>query len=216
MSQPVILSFDAEAPAPGEAFLMPTPEGVLQACSQPAPGPLAQAVQGLLRQRLALRENDWASLGGSADDLHTGLARHWIHRLPRQLAAPDGRLERFLPSVMAGLSGRREAVLASDQGFCIASVGYDDDEAETLSVAAADFFEFLRRQRARGWTAGGQVASFFQHADALLPSASLVPLWIDGNGYGLVVGGEPLINNLALVELVWSLQVAGDRYRRGP
>lgn len=38
------------------------------------------------------------------------------------------------------------------------------------------------------------------HADPefLLPRFSSVPFWVDGAGYWLLLGGEPLLNNPAL------------------
>ena len=40
-----------------------------------------------------------------------------------------------------------------------------------------------------------------------------MPFWVDGSGYWLVVAGEPLLNNLAMVELVWSIRLAANRFQ---
>ena len=46
----------------------------------------------------------------------------------------------------------------------------------------------------------------------LIPSVSFVPFWVDGVDYCLVLGGEPLTNNIALVELIWSIKSAAFRF----
>jgi hypothetical protein len=35
---------------------------------------------------------------------------------------------------------------------------------------------------------------------------------VDGAGYWLVLGGEPLLNNPAMVELLWGIKAAGTRF----
>ena len=41
------------------------------------------------------------------------------------------------------------------------------------------------------------------------PAHAFVPFWVDGAGYWLILMGEPLLNNPALVELPWGLKQAG-------
>lgn len=36
--------------------------------------------------------------------------------------------------------------------------------------------------------------------------------WVDGIGYWLILGGEPLLNNRALVDLAWGLRIAGNKF----
>ena len=81
-----------------------------------------------------------------------------------------------------------------------------------MCVAAADYNEFGRRQRARGWQGASDMVSFHRDLTLLLPVVSFVPLWIDGVDYSLVLGGEPLLNNPALVELIWAIKAAGGKY----
>ena len=46
----------------------------------------------------------------------------------------------------------------------------------------------------------------------LLPTTSFALFWVDGTGYWLIIGGEPLLNNTALVELIWGIRHAGDKF----
>lgn len=46
----------------------------------------------------------------------------------------------------------------------------------------------------------------------LLPEHVFLPFWVDGAGYWLILMGEPLLNNPALVELLWGIKQAGTRF----
>lgn len=46
----------------------------------------------------------------------------------------------------------------------------------------------------------------------LMPTTTFMLFWVDGTGYWLIVGGEPLLNNRALVELIWGIRVAGTKF----
>ncbi|MFV0679130.1 hypothetical protein [Ottowia sp.] len=139
----------------------------------------------------------------------------WVHEVHRPLRVPNVRLDNYLPYVIAGLSSKRMAALGSGDGFCLARSGYTDDEAETLCAVAADFADFVQRQHGRGWTGSGRAMSFFENNDMLMPSTSLVLFWVDEVSYWLILGGEPLINNTAFVELVWGLRAAGAKFSLG-
>jgi len=135
-----------------------------------------------------------------------------IEKLSLLLPAPNLPLDQFLPYVVASLSGKRRAAIGSDEGFCLARIGYSQEEADMLSVAAADFSGFMLRQKQRGWAVESQAISFFQQVDLLIPETSFVFLWIDGAGYVLIIDGEPLTNSRAFVELVWALKTSGLRF----
>lgn len=196
-----------------EQRLALTPQGVLYAFSQPAPDPTRSRLQSILSTEALPTAEQWAN--GSPDHaqlLEQGLAAGWLQRVHRRLPAPDVKLDRFLSHIIAGLSAERRAALAADGGFCVGHTGYTQDEAEALCAAAADFSEFARRQQARGWHGASHMASFHEDIAMLIPSTSFIPFWVDGTDYCLVVGGEPLINNPALVELIWGIKAAGLRF----
>lgn len=196
--------------------LMLTPAGVLHAFAEPRPDEACALLQTLMPRGPAVRRAAWRDRAPHhrtllARALHEG----WVQEVPRALHAPDVRLDDFLPHAIAGLSGVRMAALASGDGFCLARAGYSQDEADTLCVAAADFLDFVNRQKQRGWSGTGRAVSFFEGVDMLLPSTSLVLFWVDGVAYWLIVGGEPLFNNTAFVELVWGIRVAGTKFALG-
>ena len=196
-----------------DLWIMPTPQGVLHAFSEAQPDALQLALQKLLSTNHALPLESWSN--GIVDSdalLAKARERQWVHFLRRPVAGPDIRLNDFAQHVIAPLSGERRAVLASDSGFCLGQAGIQQDEADALSVAAADFSGYARRQSQRGWNGAQRYVSFFSDPNLLMPDWSFIPFWVDGSGYWLIVGGEPLLNNLAMVELVWSIRLAANRF----
>lgn len=194
-----------------DVFLLATPAGVFEAFSSSEPTDTQLALQALLSHKQTMSRSAW--LGQfSEQQLEDFKQRGWVEELETSLPAPNVALDKFLPYVVASLSGNRRTAIASDQGFCLARTGYTQDEADTLSVAAADFSGFLSRQQQRGWKVEGQAVSFYQHIDLLMPTTSLVFLWVDDEGYILIIDGEPLTNNRAFVEMIWSLKTSGLRY----
>jgi len=194
-------------------WFMLTPAGALHAFARQQPEETELALQALLMDDRALDVAAWADKASTAPTvLGTALEQGWVQRLPRPLQGPDAKLDDFLPHVIASLSGERRAVLASEGGFCLGRTGIDQDEAETLSAAAADYSGFAERQARRGWEGASRYVSFHSDPEFLMPSYSFIPFWVDGAGYWLVVAGEPLLNNPALVELMWGIKEAGTRF----
>ena len=201
------------APAPTEPYLVLTPAGVLRAYAQREPDATCLQLQSLMDGAVAPRRSAWLAAGEDRDALLAeAMAAGWVQEATRRLIAPDVQLDDYLPRAIAGLSGTRTAAIASDDGFCLARVGYSQAEADTLCVMAADFSDFARRQHARGWTGTGRAVAFHESIDMLMPACSIVQFWVDGNGYWLILGGEPLLNNRALVDLAWGLRIAGNKF----
>jgi hypothetical protein len=194
-------------------WFMLTPAGTLRAFGSPQPGETETALQALLAGERALDLPAWTAAAPQAPTIAAqALAEGWIQALRRPLQGPDAQLDDFLQHVVASLSGERRAVLASDSGFCLGHAGVDADEADALSAAAADFGDFAARQARRGWNGARGYVAFHHDPEFLLPSHAFVPFWVDGAGYWLIVAGEPLLNNPALVELLWGIKLAGTRF----
>lgn len=189
-----------------------TPQGVLHAFGSPEPDAQQKALQALLRSEQAVSKSEWGLTNLDLANLQQAQERQWVQLLSRPVSGPDTRLSDFIRHVIAPLSGQRQAVLASDSGFCLDRVGVEHEEAEAVSAAAADFSEYAKRQSRRGWQGANRYVSFYEDSHLLLPSWSFVPIWVDGSGYWLAIAGEPLLNSLALVELVWGICLAGNRF----
>ena len=194
-----------------KTYITLTPAGVFEAFSQTHPSKKHTALQALLSNHETTLVSSW--LNDYSDFwLEEFMEQGWIEELSICLPAPNLPLDQFLPYVVASLSGRRRAAIGSDEGFCLIRVGYSQEEADMLSVAAADFADFISRQKQRGWVVESQAISFFQQVDLLMPETSFVFFWIEGTGYALIIDGEPLTNNRAFVELIWALKTVGLKY----
>lgn len=201
--------------AEGPPRLALTAAGALHAFARATPDAERRALQWVLAGPELPTPGAWlARDAGHAALLPRAADAGWLAVIHRALQAPDVRLDDFVPQVIAGMSGERRAALASDGGFCVGHAGYSAGEAEALCVAAADFTEFAARQRARGWHGASDRVSFHRDVNLLIPTVSFVPFWIDGIDHCLVLGGEPLINQPAFVELIWGLQAAATRFAR--
>jgi len=188
-----------------KSYITLTPAGVFEAFSQREPTAMQLSLQALLSHHETMLVSTWLKEYPEMW-LESFDEQGFIEKLTTFLPAPDLPLDQFLPYVVASLSGKRRAAIASDDGFCLARIGYTQDEADTLSVAAADFSGFMQRQKTRGWAVKGRAISFFQQVDLLIPDTSFVFLWIDDAGYALIIDGEPLTNNRAFVELIWGIK----------
>jgi hypothetical protein len=198
---------------PATEWFMLTPAGALHAFARKQPDTTELALQALLAGERTLDLAGWADKSATTPAMaEQAVAQGWVQRLQRPLQGPDANLDDFLQHVIASLSGERRAVLASEGGFCLGHTGMEQDEADTLSAAAADYSDFAARQARRGWEGATRYVSFHTDPEFLLPSYSFVPFWVDGAGYWLVVAAEPLLNNPALVELLWGIKQAGTRF----
>lgn len=197
-----------------DPYLMLTPEGVLYAFAEREPDETRAMLQTLLPRGAALRRSEWLAQGPAYQPLLVR-AQHegWVSEMAyEQKHEQRLQLDSYLTHAIAGLSGSRRAAIASDQGFCLAYAGYTEREAETVSAAAVEYFDFVQRQRQRGFRGSGRAMSFYEGIDMLMPTASLVLFFVDGIGYWLIIGGEPLLNNRALVEVIWSIRLTSGRY----
>ncbi len=194
-----------------KTYITLTPAGVFEAFSQNEPSEKQLSLQALLSENETMLAAVWFETYSELW-IEEFLEQGWIEQLSVFLPAPNLPLDQFLPYVVASLSGKRRAAIGSDEGFCLARIGYSQEEADMLSVAAADFSGFMLRQKQRGWAVESQAISFFKQVDLLIPETSFVFLWIDGAGYTLILDGEPLTNSRAFVELIWALNTSGLRF----
>ena len=188
---------------------MLTPAGVLHAFAHKTPDDTAAALQSLLAGEHLLSLAAWAAVQPLAPDV---LERGWVQALRGSLRGPGARLDDFLQHVIASLLGKRRAVLASEGGFCLGRAGVGEQEAKLLCAATADYSDFAVQQARRGWDGATRYVSFHRDPEFLLPDQAFLPFWVDGAGYWLIVMGEPLLNNPALVELLWSFKQAETRF----
>lgn len=192
-------------------YITLTPAGVFEAFSHHELTSEKQALQALLNGKNSVLVEDWISVYG-AEALEVFSNKGWIEYLKKPLTAPNLPLDEFLPYVIASLSGSRRAAIGSNEGFCLARIGFSNEEAEKLCVAGADFFDFITRQQQRGLVIKEQAISFFNEVDLLMPSTSFVFFCVDEVGYVLIIEKEPLTHNQALVSLIWAIKNSGLKF----
>lgn len=192
-------------------YVVLTPAGVLHSFSQMTPTEQQQALQAMLAPERLMSAQEWIERYSELW-LTMFIEEGWVELVEKPIIAPQVKLDQFLRYVSASLSGSRRVAIASNEGFCLASIGFSQSEAETLCVAAADFYDFLQRQEKRGWAVHDHAVSFFPSVDMLMPTTSFIFLWINQQGYFLVLEDEPLLNNRAFVELVWGIKSTGERF----
>ncbi len=194
-----------------DEYLTLTAKGVFYAFLNKEPSDKQRALQVLLSDKKSQKTSEWL-IHYSHSWLDEFVQMGYVESLAEALYAPLMPLDKFLPYVVASLSATRRAAIASAEGFCLAKIGYSQEDADRLSVAAADFFDFFIRQEQRGLELSGRAISLFSEVDLLLAEVSFVFLWIDDMGYVLILDDEPLTNNRAFVELIWAIKTSGLRY----
>lgn len=196
-----------------DTYIILTPAGVLHGFSHVNPSEQQLALQAMLAPEQTMSAFEWGERYSELW-LDMFIEEGWVEVVDRPIVAPHVQLDSFLRYVSASLSGSRRVAIGSDEGFCLAKMGFSQQEADTLCVAAADFFGFLQRQQQRGWVVHGHAVSFFSTIDMLMPNTSFIFLWINNKGYWLIIEDEPLLNNRAFVELVWGIKATGERFEQ--
>ncbi|MCE5387306.1 MAG: roadblock/LC7 domain-containing protein [Acidithiobacillus sp.] len=174
-------------------------------------GILREGAQAPFSVTTALR---WTRLDGEEDALRSilrlqrlGLIRG--NEKPRP--APTERLEDILPPLLAQLSDRKQALLADENGFYLATAGFLHESAEELAGLSADLLS-LQNRHGRLLRNNLRVHS---ESWALVDPAGqselgFWPLFIGPQRFMLIIGGTPLLQNQSFVSLI---QVLDQRYR---
>lgn len=123
-------------------YLAPTPSGVMHAFADASPNEKQQSLQALVSQSHSIPTEEWLDKY-SHEWLDEFNEKGWVQRLSQDLPAPNMPLDKFLPYVVASLSGTRKAAIGSNEGFCLARIGYTADEADRLQWQGRTFLTFL-------------------------------------------------------------------------
>ena len=124
-----------------------------------------------------------------------------------QRSLPEGNLSSMLPALLPMLSESRRVVLTeSRQGLFLDFAGVSQDEAEELSVLAADFRSISERRT----NLLSRQLSINSRAFGLVDPAGnseigFWPLYIANNVFTLIVIGIPRFNSMPFCTLVWAL-----------
>jgi hypothetical protein len=197
-------------------YLSPTPAGAYYCVSGESDTPSRNLLQVLMQKRLppALSVHALQSWTGIDDDeeilalLYRMQSLGWLEGQKHQQSAPDGSLEDVLPDLLADLSDSGKVLLADEQGFYLCSQGFPHETAEELSALSADLSSLY--QRHQGLLQNN--LSLETSAWALVDAAGngqigFWPLWVGTHRFVLVIKGVPLLNQPALMKLIWVLSI---------
>lgn len=206
----------------GGRYLHVTPSGAWRAVQHRSVGPAASLVRMLLtlettppvgREALA----DWtaASPDAAVEVLWQAQERGWIEAVESPTSAPSEPLEELLPELLAPLASSGQVLLADSQGFCLASIGFEEQRAVDLSAISADVASLQERHREEigGLIDGDGVAEAWALVDEVGNSrVGFWPLHIGNNRFVLVATELPYLHDPDLATLVWTLST---RYGSG-
>lgn len=196
-----------------ECYLYPTPAGAYYAVAksqQDIPRTFLLALMQL-PETPKLTENILMELSGLEKEgalqllyqlQHLGL----LQGLDQPVLIADETLETILPPKLKELSGNKKSLLADDQGFYIATHGFDHDNAEKIAGFAAELSKLQARY-------AGLLTDNLNDQSAALGFINAAgqsdigfwPIYIGDQRFTLVLSGVPCFNKNAIVEVVWIL-----------
>ena len=132
----------------------------------------------------------------------------WLEGVEHQKSAPEGSLEEVLPDLLVDLSDSGKVLLADEQGFYLCSQGFPHETAEELSALSADLSSLYQRHQGLLKNNLNLETSAWAMVDAAGNGQfGFWPLWVGTHRFVLVIKGVPLLNQPALMELIWVLSI---------
>ena len=199
-----------------DLFVRPTPTGAYWAVSAPEPTPRRDLLASLLRSPVAPpltvdNVRAWTGLIDEEEALDVLLKAQGaglVEGHHEQTSALTGSLEEILPVLLSPLSEDGRVLLVDEQGFDLATVGFDEQVADELAALAADLASLHSRHR--DTVRGG--ADLDSSAWALVDSfgnsqVGFWPIYLGDERFILIVGGLPHLNDPALAKLIWTLSI---------
>lgn len=197
-------------------YVSPTPAGAYFCVSGDDDVPARKVLRELLKQTMssALSVDElkqWSGLDAEDDALallYRMQSLGWLNGNEQQQAAPGGGLENVLPEILSGLSDSGKVLLADEQGFYLSSQGFPHETAEELSALSADLFSLYGRHQGLLKNNLGLETSAWAVVDAAgNGQIGFWPLWVGKHRFVLVIKGIALLNQPALMELIWVLSI---------
>ncbi len=196
-------------------YVSPTPAGAYFCVSGDSDVPARRVLQALLKQAtsLSLSVDELKLWSGLDDDgalalLYRMQTLGWLQGTEHQQAAPSGSFEDVLPEILSSLSDSGKVLLADEQGFYLSSQGFPHETAEELSALSADLFSLYgRHQNVLKNNLGLETSAWAVVDAAGNGQVGFWPLWVGKHRFVLIIKGVPLLNQTALMKLVWLLSI---------
>ncbi|MGH1460656.1 MAG: hypothetical protein ACRBB6_01345 [Neptuniibacter sp.] len=130
-------------------------------------------------------------------------AKNFIELVEEPHELVTGAVESLLPELLSGLSNIGKVALADHHGFCLGSVGYDNDTAEELCALAADISSLHERHSLLLNERLGMMGESWGLLDPV--GLSQVGFWVINLGHQrfiLVINEMPKLNQKNYVDLI--------------
>lgn len=197
-------------------FLFPTPAGAYHAVSSLIDDVPRNILRTLLIQPEGslLTMNTLPMLCGHDDEqealalLHRMQRLGWIQSEPQPRKSQTESLSDILPPLLGQLSDSAKALLADQQGFCLASHGIPHETAEELSALSADLASLYQRHRGLLEHNMGLNTAAWGLVNAAGDSRlGCWPLYVGDQRFALAIAGLPSLNQPSFTDLIWALSI---------
>lgn len=197
-------------------FLQPTPAGAYYAVGNPELNAERYLLLNLMSSPASRRAttNDLVRWTGQQTDqealavVYRAQERGWLEGFRQPQGPPPGALEPIADRCLLNLSSTGHGLLSDAQGFCIASQGFDAEASDFLAAVSADIASMHQRHSRYLADASGTSTGAWAMVDMAGNSrVGFWPLFVGEHRFVLALGGLPVLNHPALVEVVWALTI---------
>ncbi len=197
-------------------FLYPTPVGAYYAMAAAEMDKSRKFINNLLIQKVTaeLTVENLKSLMDEGDEdkaielLHHCYQLGWVQGLEQSIKAPQGMLEDILPELLNKLAENGKVLLADDQGFYLASTGFQHEVAEELSGLSAEILTVHKRRSGLLINNLGIASHAWAIVDPMGNSEiGFWPIFVGKQRFVLVIEGVPHFKQTDFVTLAWALNI---------
>jgi hypothetical protein len=204
-----------------DKYILPTPAGAYYCISSRETEPAKQFLQKLMAEKetMQLDAEILDHLLKDETNNQQQLLQHinklkWLQGFDQAIQILPGTIEQALPEILKLLSSDGKALLADDQGLYLASTGFTHEAAEELSALSGDLSSLYVRHQ--GIIKGNLniKSSAFSIVDAAgYSQLGFWPIYIGDLMFVLVISGAPRFDQVAFVNLIWSLHKRYFNYK---
>jgi hypothetical protein len=204
-----------------DKYILPTPAGAYYCISSRETEPAKQFLQKLMAEKetMQLDAETLDHLLKDETNNQQQLLQHihklkWLQGFDQAIQILPGTIEQALPEILQLLSSDGKALLADDQGLYLASTGFTHEAAEELSALSGDLSSLYVRHQ--GIIKGNLniKSSAFSIVDAAgYSQLGFWPVYIGDLMFVLVISGAPRFDQVAFVNLIWSLHKRYFNYK---
>lgn len=204
-----------------DKYILPTPAGAYYCISSRETEPAKQFLQKLMAEKetMHLDAETLDHLLKDETNNQQQVLQHihklkWLQGFDQAIQILPGTIEEALPEILKLLSSDGKALLADDQGLYLASTGFTHEAAEELSALSGDLSSLYVRHQ--GIIKGNLniKSSAFSIVDAAgYSQLGFWPIYIGDLMFVLVISGAPRFDQVAFVNLIWSLHKRYFNYK---